>query len=102
VLVRHDISDEELDMLRDSSTTGFSETMWGLWGVAGGFLTTIIEKSYHAFFKVPPSPLNLMDVMEFIIFSAALAAGFCLYFISYKKNKNGSDLLTSIRSRKKS
>ncbi len=61
---------------------GLSNAMWGLLGMAAGFICTVIEKTHDAFFASPPIPLTLVSEVEISLFAASFASGICINWLT--------------------
>lgn len=96
-LLRHDISDEELDMLCDSRRDNLSEGMWACIGGALGGVPSAIPALVHYWNSTTPMPLS--DLLQIIVFAVAGAIGFVLWHICSSRSGRATSLQAEIRNR---
>ena len=63
-ILRHDISDEELDVLTSSKS---NEAMWTFIGIAGGAFVPAAYSFVDAFIKDHATPLNWIGLLQIIL-----------------------------------
>ena len=102
-LLRHNISDEELDQLGDNQRGFFHEVMWatitGALGAAWGALDAI----GHAYFSDPAKPLTGYEQWELTVFITFIVLALFSGFLVYREGKRaGTCLKDKIRARTKS
>jgi len=99
---RHDISDEELDMLSETRREWLIEAIWGMVGIAFGSVIPAGQSFYASFLAVADLrvALNFTGLIQLMMLSGSilLAAGFGI--IAYRRGKTQDDLVTKIRNRK--
>jgi hypothetical protein len=97
-LKRHDISDEELDMLSDDQGRKASDVMIGAIGAAIGSVSGAV--SYvNAYFKNIITQLSVGDFIQTIIFACALACVVVILFITNGAALKRKTLKDEIRNR---
>ena len=100
-VLRHNISDEELEMLSSSQTRRIENFMWSMVGVSFGAASAAFKNVNSAYFVDQPIPLNGGQLVEIILFIVpvflALGAVYVCHGYTNEKNK----LLIDIRSRQK-
>lgn len=102
-LLRHDISDEELDKLGDNQRGLFHEFMWASLTGAFGSAWGVFEALHGAFFVSPRTPLSGYAVWELTIFVVfAALAMFSGVLVVRESTKGGSTLKDQIRTRTRS
>jgi len=67
-LLRHDISDEELEMLGENKKSFFHEFMWAALTGAIGSGPAATHNIHSAFFATPASALTAFELIEIVIF----------------------------------
>ena len=102
-ILRHSISDEELDMLCDSRTDLVLEILLISVGAALGTLPAAIPAMGSYFSATPDSPavIGLTDFIQILIFSVGVALTVAVGIIFKKKSKRSVSLRDQIRSRTK-
>jgi hypothetical protein len=98
-LLRHNISDEELEMLGNLRRDGLSEVFWGMFGAAAASIFPAAEAIWRAYFESPAVPLDPLHLFEVVVFFVvALLAG-AFGIISSHRGSNTIRLVKEIRSR---
>lgn len=100
-LLRHDISDEELDVLVDVRRDYLWEGMWAAGGIAAGSGKSAIESLYAAYGASPATPLTAGAQFEVTVFFVALASFGLLAYMLKNKSKVATALARTIRERTK-
>ena len=100
-IIRHNISDEELEMFLNSNRDGFSETMWACVGISAGVITSVIEKVHLAFFDASKTPLTIISLIEIAMLFLSLGIASAIFFASKSKGKTTKNLIDEIRKRKR-
>lgn len=98
-LRRHNISDEELEMLKTSNRDGLSEAFWAFAGAGiAGIPSTIVSlgDAYAREVTVPLSGLNLFGVIVTLI---CVALAIAIKVIDVKRGTRAGNLIEEIRNR---
>lgn len=98
-LRRHNISDEELDMLIDAKHNSAEAFAWAMLAMATGAAPSTLEALWFANFASPKIPLGAVDQIGFFIFVASLALGIAFFVFATSKEKAGTTLGDKIRAR---
>ena len=98
-LLRHDISDEELDMLDASKRDTLREAAWGFFGLGGGFVFSAARNIHATYISDKPVPLTGVDLIEVIACFASVAIGITLAIICWRRGGVGGSLAARIRAR---
>lgn len=98
-LLRHDISDEELDMLDASKRDTLREAAWGFFGLGGGFVFSAARNIHATYISDKAVPLTGVDLIEVVACFAAFAIGITLAVICYRRSSVGGSLAARIRAR---
>lgn len=96
---RHDISDDELELLRITAVDGFLEAFWGCVGALFAALPSAIESAWDAWFSKTPHSLTLIHTIEIVIVVAAFSAAVTLRLVIRRNNQRTNDLVKNIRNR---
>ena len=99
-LRRHDISDEELEMLSGESRDGLSEAFWAFVGVVLGALPSACQAFYRAFWAVPRIPLSITHLVEIIEVCGAIIGIVIVRWVSRGRSSRIKQLVQTIRARK--
>ena len=96
-LLRHNISDEELEMLCESRSDGATEGYW----VAMGAMAASAPAAIPAMIHYPASaiPMSLTDLVQIVVFWVAACLLIVLHLIRSGRGNSGSNLRTQIRNR---
>ena len=96
-ILRHDISDEELEMLCESKSDFATEFIWvGLGGMFGSLPTTFVSlKGYSASTLALPAS----DLIQILIFFLSLGIVIVAAVVSINRGRRSTDLRTAIRDR---
>jgi hypothetical protein len=98
-LLRHNISDEDLEMLKDTNRDGLEGAFWGCFGAALASLPPSCESLLKAYIESPSTPLTIVHLAEIIIFIATAAISIALYIVSNSRSKRATTLVEKIRAR---
>jgi hypothetical protein len=98
-LLRHDISDEELDMLCEARKDNLTEGLWAAIGACLGGLPSAIPALVN--YRTATQPMSLADLLQIVIFCIAGALAFVLWRICRARGKRATALQTDIRNRTK-
>ena len=98
-LLRHNISDEELELLEEGQRRGLPEFFWAM--VAGALVavTPAVNGLYHAYGSSPPTPLDLAHLIDVLVFFGCGALAILAGIISRRRGRRTRDLVVEIRSR---
>lgn len=94
---RHNISDEELDMLDQQRRDDLHEVLTLSVGVAAGALPGAIA----GIFSYASGTMPLDALVQIVVFSAAVAVAFIVHRLKRKRGKTADDLKEQIRARTK-
>jgi hypothetical protein len=100
-VLRHNISDEELEMLSSSHTSGIENFMWAMVGASFGAVSAAFRNVYNAFFVDQPAPLSGGQLFEIILFIIPLFMAFGAAYVCHGRANGKNKLLIDIRSRQK-
>jgi hypothetical protein len=98
-LRRHDISDDELEILRITAVDGFLEAFWGCLGALFAALPSAIDSAWDAWFSKSPHPLTVVHMIEIAIVIAAFSAAITLRLVTRRNQQRTNDLVKGIRKR---
>jgi hypothetical protein len=102
-LLRHDISDEELDQLGDTQRGFFHEAMWSCIAGAVGASWGAIDALHEAYWATPAVPISLYGVWEIVVFAVFTAfAAFCVFMVRRERTRPAIALKEKIRARTRS
>jgi len=101
VLLRHNISDEQLDMFAEGSRDGMSEAFWAFVAAALGALPAAGEALVNAFWLAPAVPLSAYHLIEVILVVGCFAIAGAIKVMWRRKTKTVSSLVEKIRSQGK-
>lgn len=99
-ILRHSISDEELEMISSSQTSSLENFMWACFGAAAGGLISTIRDIKAAYYDALGMPLDVIQMIEVIFFFVSAAAFILLFFICRRSNAEQKALVKRIRDRK--
>jgi hypothetical protein len=101
-ILRHNISDEEAEMLAG----GRREHLWaGFWAMVGAALAvarSAVDALFKAFWEAPSDALNFAHVIDVIIFVATTSVAVALAIVAVGRGSDkthGKGLLAEIRAR---
>jgi hypothetical protein len=98
-ILRHNISDEELDMLCEQRKEHTREMMWASIGVVGGALPGTIAGTITYIWGEKSGTVAPENLAQIIFFFVGLALGTAAYFIQARRGANAVDLKDAIRAR---
>ena len=97
-LLRHNISDEQLEMLADLKREGLTEAGFAGVGVAGGALVPAADAILTAYVDKPAEALSVVGLINVILFAGGvLVAGFC-FIVTKHRGKRAKSLVEQIRN----
>jgi hypothetical protein len=99
ILIRHDISDEELEMLKEGSRDGLSGALWAFAGAALSAIPPGGMAVYMAYVQDPPEPLTGLGLIEILLLFGCAILVIAIKFIAFGRVKRVKDLVGNIRSR---
>lgn len=98
-ITRHDISNEELDILTINDTD--RGAMWMCAGIVLGSAVPILQKCYSAFIEEPKIPLDITITIQIVISSICLALAVYIGIKTHKDRNRSQRIAIEIRSRDK-
>jgi hypothetical protein len=96
---RHDISDEELEMLADTKHDHLTECMWAAIGGAVSSFPGAFADVYAAYFVENAPGLSGFALFEVTIFVVSFTAAVCLTVIASVRGKKAGHLVERIKAR---
>ena len=100
-IVRHEISDEELQMLSDLRRDWTMEALWGFLGAAIGAAKGAFSALFAAYGEAIAKPMPSGDLFEVILFFVCVSLAGILLLVSQSRGSRAGDLVKTIRDRKK-
>ena len=100
-IVRHEISDEELQMLSELRRDWTMEAFWGFSGAALGATKGAFSALFAAYGGTKEIPMPSGDLFEVVLFSICVSLAVILLIVSQSRGSRASDLVKTIRDRKK-
>lgn len=97
LLLRHDISDDELETLGVIKRSHLWDFMWTMLGAALGAAPSATEHIYEYFHA--GTAINMKGIGEIVFASVAAAIFLVLFFAVYSERKSAPDLAKAIRER---
>ena len=97
-VLRHNISDEELDMLAGTKRENLDPFMWAMFSLATGALPAVIVAVYKAYWSSDATPLALVDLFQIVMVVAGLSMGLVALFVKQRRSVVANELVTKIRS----
>lgn len=98
-LLRHDISDEELEMIGGVKRDGFAEFMWAMVSLAVGAAPAGIEAIYKSYLAATPAPLSALGLVQVILMVAGIVLALATGVAIRRRGKPVADLVEAIRAR---
>lgn len=95
-IVRHNISDEELDVLTSSQS---NEAMWAFVGITTGALIPAVNTVYKAFYASPPVPITGIGLLQIGLFVLGASVAVALKISNWKKVEPATRKAQEIRDR---
>lgn len=96
-ILRHDISDEELEMLCESKSDFVTEFIWvGLGGMLGSLPTTFVSLMGYS---ASTTALPATDLIQILIFFLSLGIVIVAAVVAINRGRRSKDLRTAIRDR---
>jgi hypothetical protein len=99
-LLRHSISDEQLEMFMTESKDGLSETFWGLVGAACAALPSSLEALYNSYYADNAVSLSILHLVEIIITVVAVTCAVLIKLVYRRRSMRTDNLVNKIRSQK--
>jgi hypothetical protein len=96
--MRHDISDEQLQLLLDGSREGLGDVMNLASGLFVGLVVPSLEAVYKAFLASPRIPLNALNLAEFAGTFCSLGVAGGMLITSRKRGNRSMELAVYLRS----
>lgn len=96
-ILRHNISDEQLEKLSSSQTSSLENLMWACFGAASGDLSATLRNINSAFIADEKKPLDWVSTVEIVFFFVAVAVFLVLRTICAGYNKDRGKLVREIR-----
>ena len=100
-IIRHEIADEELQMLSDLRRDWTMEAFWGFSGAAIGAVKGAFSALSAAYGEDTEKPMPSGDLFEIILFFVCFFLAAILLTVSQSRGSRASDLVKTIRNRKK-
>ena len=98
-LLRHDISDEELDGVSQMSNSHLVEGMWAAFGACIGVFPATCAAIYNAYFANKTESMGVFDLSQTILCFVSLSVGLVLLYVIKNTTCNVTTLVNEIRSR---
>lgn len=100
-VLRHDISDEQLETLRrgHSMSQGLSEGMWAFVGGVIGAAPGAVTALYRAYVADAPVPLGGENLAQVVVFVVSVAVSATIFIIQKRAIDPIETLVSDIRSR---
>jgi len=98
-LLRHDISDEDLDMFMSARRDGLFELMCVFFGVALGDAIAALESVEASYLNAQPIPLSGLGLAKILICAVPLCLAIALWAVSARRAGTTQSLVTKIRQR---
>lgn len=95
-LIRHDISDEELDMLCNGGADRAYNAMWAFFGMAGGAASGALG-SLAKFLAA--QAMSLGELLALIMFCIGVSLGIALAIVCWGRGDSSQKIRRQIRSR---
>jgi len=97
-LLRHDISDEELEILANNGSDGLSQAIWAFFGATLGALLPAADALYQAYW-VRTAALTVLGLLSVLILVVGLVLVVGGNVVSRNRGSTASSLVREIRSR---
>jgi hypothetical protein len=98
-ILRHSISDEELEMLCEGRKDFALEILWTGLGILGGSLPAAVATIYRYFNAPAEYIFAIEDFLQVILFVIGLSIAVVAAIISFNRNKRSKSLEQAIRER---
>lgn len=98
-LIRHNIADEELEMLGQQNRDGLSEALWAFTAGALAALPSAVGTLYNAYLAEERVPISILHLVEIFIVVVCAALAVCIHIISGRRGRKASKLIEQIRAR---
>ena len=100
-LLRHNISDEQLEMFRLGNRDTMAEAYWAFIGGALGDLIPMAEAIYQAYFAPQTTPMNRLDLFKVVFFFCCVVIALTIRKLSSHKGTSTDALVETIRKQGK-
>jgi uncharacterized membrane protein YedE/YeeE len=98
-LLRHNISDEELEMLTQDTRDGLSEAFWAFTGAAIAVFPTAVDSLWKAFIVRPATPLDPLQLVNISIVVGTVVGAAILRIVWSRRSNRARALAANIRAR---
>lgn len=95
-ILRHDISDEELNLLASTKRDSFSEAFWAMVGAAVVALPPAIKAIVN---YAHGASVDGVGILEIAIFLVTVSIGGTIWVVGASRSKTASNLVAEIRAR---
>jgi hypothetical protein len=99
-LVRHNISDEQLEMLAATNRDGLSEAMWAMIGAAIALLPAAGEALWNGYVATPHTPLAILQLLEIIGLVGTGVTAITIWAVSSSRGKRARAIVGEIRTQR--
>jgi hypothetical protein len=97
-ILRHNISDEQLDALVNANRDGLADWMWGFAGIAVGLFPASLESVIAAYSSSQPTPLSVTNLGEIVACAVCLSLAVIIRLISGSRKNRSEEIARQIRS----
>lgn len=98
-VLRHDISDEELEMFRHWRTDNLTDILLTALGAAIGSFVGASKNVYNCFWKVDGPPLDFPGLLEITVFGISLSILLVCWLVASKRGGSFDRKISDIRTR---
>lgn len=99
ILLRHNISDEELSLLGGTRSAGLYEGAWACVGIFAGSVLPAGEALQKAYWATPPQPLGVLQLLTITLAVGAVVASCLLFYVEKRQGSDATRLESIIRGR---
>jgi len=99
-LLRHNISDEELERLATIRREGLGEAVAAAAGAAVALVPAMGETIWKAYIEIPFTPISIFHLIEIVAFGATTAVGIAIYLLSGNRGNRVRELVQEIPGRR--
>lgn len=100
-ILRHNISNEELEMFTRNNRDGLSEAFWACVGGSIAALPAASSALHSSYIADKTESMTVFHLVELLIFVCFLIGGIVIKIIDKKKGSSTDALVAEIRKRKK-
>lgn len=97
-LLRHNISDEQLQMLSDLKRDGLYQLGWAAVGGVAGSVVPAIEAVWRSYAETPAHPLTVVGLLNIAVLLISLTAAGISFPVARSRAQAASDLVKQIRT----